>query len=122
ITRPDLVVDSIRVEPGQPRAGMPMFITAWVRNQGNGFVPPGASAWVDFCWNDSLLKRLSTSWPDSVPEGGGELAFGIESVPFSMRGSGLLRVTANPGREFVELEHDNNSAFRVITVHGRSEP
>lgn len=121
IRRPDLVVDSIRVEPGQPKAGMPMFITAWVRNQGNGSVPPDVSAWVDFCWNDSLLKRLSTSWPDSVPEGGGELVFGIESVPSSMRGSGLLRVTANPAREFVELDHDNNSAFRVITVRGRSE-
>lgn len=114
ISRPDLVVDSIRLVPAQPQVGMPLTMSAFIRNLGSP-VPGNPPGGVAFYWNDSLLTDSVVPW-DTIHDGTNTLVFMIGAVPIAMQGVGLVRATANPGQEFVELGLDDNSAYRRLAI------
>jgi hypothetical protein len=110
IQRPDLVADSVWTVPSPPVFGQATFLHARVRNRGNAATPANQTVWVVFYSNG-----------DSITCGGlgQSLAAGDSTVisPLSAwypgsSGMKLLRATANPQKDFVELGWDDNSSYR----------
>jgi len=108
--RPDLVVDSVKVAPEEPKVGKVMTVRAWVRNIGNRETPEGLQTRVDFYLNGKLIgsdqsvrpirpgetKCFESGWNEVMPE---------------MRGSGLFSAKVNQDQRYVELEMDNNAGY-----------
>ncbi|MFO7675212.1 MAG: hypothetical protein R6X12_02680, partial [bacterium] len=57
-------------------------------------------------------------WPDTALDQGQSVSYSwtLASIPQSMQGSGLLRVTVNPGQAFVELGTDDNAGYRRLDI------
>jgi len=105
--RPDLVVDSVRVEPAEPKMGRLMTIRAWIRNVGNRTTPEGYATRVDFCVEgESFGGDQSTR--QIRPGETGLFESGWVEVSSDMTGPALVSARANPAQRFVELDMDNN--------------
>jgi hypothetical protein len=113
--RPDLVVDSVRLAPANPKVGESLTVRAWVRNQGTRATPRGYPTRVLFRADGDSLGVSEVS--QSLHAGHTllvESAWG--SVPAGMSGPVLFAATANPGQGYVELDMDNNTGCTTALV------
>ena len=110
VRRPDLVVDSVTVGPQQPRAAEVVTITAWVRNVGNATCEAfGVEIQVDG------RRTAGTTYSRPVQAGNRALVqVARVRLPRDQRRSILLSLSVNPDSRFVELDHENNTGYRVI--------
>ena len=108
--RPDLVVDSIIVEPQRPRAGDFVSGAAWVRNIGSA-APRAFSIEVEV---DGRATATGT-YNGRLPPGGQALVrvAGVR-LPRDHRQSVLVSLSVNPDAHFVELDRDNNTGYGLI--------
>ena len=117
IARPDLVVDSVRLDPSLPLVGQQMAATVFLHNRGSRASP--ARVPVRLTANGRELTRGSTA---SVAMGGvaaAELA--VRRAPAWAEGTVLLAATANPGQSFVELNMEDNTAYIAIAIAGPND-
>jgi len=113
--RPDLVVDSVRVVPVDPRVGGLLTMRAWVRNQGTKVTPQGYATRVLFAADGDSIGSAEVS--EGVAVGQTVLTeFRLSQVPSGMSGPVLFAATANPGQRYVELDMDNNTAYTQVVI------
>jgi hypothetical protein len=114
-SRPDIVVDSVRMVP--PTLGIGLLATAHVyfHNAGSDTTPDWPAGhhytYVILRHNgDSVAQALYDS---QLPPGGtGSVSISVSSVPASWHGTGLFDATANYGQEYVELNGmDDNDGY-----------
>jgi len=114
VSRPDLVVDSVVIEPVQPRVGTGMEARVYMRNRGSRASP--VSVPVVLQSNGRYLSRGSVN---PVPtDSAVTTVLSVRSAPRWAEGRVLLAATANPGQGFVELDMENNTAYVVLSVAG----
>ena len=116
ISRPDLVVDSFKIEPETLYIGDSATFTVRIKN--NGRTTPD-SVHVGFRRNDSLFMTCLT---DSAIDSGQTqtVVLVTEAVPSWMHGTGLFRAEANPGQQYVEKTGtDDNSGYKRVLVTWR---
>jgi hypothetical protein len=113
--RPDLVVDSVRVAPANPKVGESLTVRVWVRNQGTRATPRGYAT-----------RVLFTADGDSI--GGAEVTRGIAvgqavlvefrlgQIPSGMFGPALFATTVNPDQRYVELDMYNNTGYTQAVI------
>jgi hypothetical protein len=109
-SRPDLVVDSVWLEPAQPEVGRDLTIRAAVRNIGNRATPRGFGTTAEFRVEGEPVGTDVAA--GSIPAGASsEFVFTIDRVPLGMRGPVLYTVNVNPGQRCVELDMSNNAGY-----------
>ncbi len=113
--RPDLVVDSVWLEPAEPEVGRSLTVRAAVRNTGNRATPRGYRTAVRFSVEGESTGTVERAVPIRVG-GAAEFELTIERVPLSMRGPGLLAVVVNPGQRYVELDIENNTGYAYAEI------
>ncbi|MCX6843465.1 MAG: T9SS type A sorting domain-containing protein [candidate division WOR-3 bacterium] len=108
VNRPDLVVDSFRVQPLPLRVGEPSSFEVFVKNNGNKSTP--GPVLVNIYWNDSLLTTVTC---DTIPKEQGRWGIVLGGyIPQWVHGSGLLKAEANPLQEYVEkVSTDDNCGY-----------
>ncbi len=114
--RPDLVVDSVRVEPGKPRVGEQMVIRTWVRNlatKESMATPKGMATKVVFLWDGDTLGYDQTAQQIGVGKTI-EVRFPIAEVGTEIKGPALVKAVVNPEQRYVELNVDNNEGYRYV--------
>lgn len=112
-SRPDLVVDSVRVEPKEPRVGQRMAIRAWVRNRAGRetrATPQGMATRVLFLWEEDTLGYEQTAQQIGVGKTVEFRHVVVEAEP-RMAGPALVKVAVNPEQRYVELDMGNNEAY-----------
>ena len=117
-SRPDLVVDSVRVEPEEPRVGERMVIHAWVRNKASKetrATPRGMATKVLFMWEGDTLGYEETTRQIGVGKAV-EVQFPVVEVGPELAGPALVKVVANPEQRYVELDMDNNDGYLKTEV------
>jgi len=117
-SRPDLVVDSVRVEPKEPQVGERMVIRAWVKNlrtTETRATPDGFPTKIAFLCEGDTLGYESVTQPIQVGQSV-RVEFVLSEVEPSREGPNLIAVTANPGQRFVELDMDNNTCYGHAVV------
>lgn len=118
VRRPDLVVDSVRVEPKEPRVGQSMVIRAWVRNRADKetrATPKGMATKVLFLWEGDTLGYEETARSIGVGETV-HVEFPVVEAGPEMAGPALVKVVANPDQRYVELNMDNNDGYAHAEV------
>ncbi len=113
--RPDLVVDSVTVEPAEPEVGRLMTIRAWVRNTGNRITPEGYATRVDFYVEGELFGG-DQSARQIEPGETGFFESGWIEVSSDMAGPVLVSARVNPGQRFVELDMNNNRGYVFVEI------
>ena len=113
ISRPDLVVDSVKYVPPPSDTA----VLAWVTNRGNRATPcqsPGNQPYptwaVLYANGDSLTQRVYT---DSIAVNQ-QVTFRF-SLDIAQPAAVLLAVKVNPAQTYVELGTDDNSGYRLKT-------
>ena len=113
--RPDLVVDSVRVAPVNPKVGESLTVRAWVRNQGTRATPRGYAIRVLFAANGDSIGGAEVSKGlaagQTVPS-----EFLLSQVPVGMSGPVLFAATVNPGQRYVEFDIDNNTGYTQAVI------
>jgi hypothetical protein len=117
--RPDLVVDSIWTIPDAPAVGMPVCFCARVKNIGTDSSPSGipsdpSQLPVMFYVNDSVVS--SFSWLPSIQKDDSADIWGEANWSPARPGSYLVKVKVNGGKDFMELNWDNNANYRGYRV------
>jgi len=117
VNRPNMVTDSVRLVPEYPCVGRPYYIYAWVRNVGSAF-PTSMMAVTGmkfYCNGDSIGAM---TWDNAEETDVGMVFRFYDSVGLGAQYAGwaLFMADANPGQQFVELDMDNNSAYRRTFV------
>jgi hypothetical protein len=115
-SRPDLVVDSLRVTTPAPRAGAQLDATVFLRNVGNRPTPSRSPVIVALMVDGEEVGRATLRAPVA--------AVATAAVSVRLRadaaGSRLLSAVANPDTDFVELANDNNAAYLPVTILPRT--
>jgi hypothetical protein len=115
--RPDITVDSVSVTSPQPRAGARLDAVVYLRNVGTRPTPGGAPVAVSLLLDGTEVGRATVRTPVVTTA---TVTVSIRRLPESLVGERLLRASANPDHRFVELDFDNNSSYRLITILPRS--
>ncbi len=113
--RPDMVVDSVTVEPRAPRVGQRLTIRAWLRNQGTRPTPAGMPTRVGFICEGETLGHASVGQPIAAGRTA-RVEFVLRAVESRRVGPNLVAAVANPGQPFVELAVDNNARYELVRV------
>lgn len=121
ISRPDLVVDSVRLLPDIARKGGEQTIKLWVRNIGNRGFDGKSGCRIGFYLNGVLLgDSLKTlSGLSLKPQQSTALTFKIPSIPAHLEAEDLFSVVVNATGDFVELSMANNRAYCFTTFVNR---
>ncbi|MFO7651388.1 MAG: CARDB domain-containing protein, partial [bacterium] len=112
ISRPDVVVDSLRVTTPAPRAGERLDVVVYLRNVGNRPTPAGSPVAVVLSMDDAEAGRATVR---SRVTDATTVTVSVR-LPASAAGSRLLSAVANPDARFVELDTDNNTAYLRLAV------
>jgi hypothetical protein len=112
IHRPDLVVDSIRLDTQTLRVGAKMEVQVYIHNAGSRATP--ANVPVTLTLNGRELAR-STSGA-IAQDGTSAVSMAVSRVPRWTQGTGLLATSVNPDQRFVELNMENNTAYTAVTI------
>jgi hypothetical protein len=112
---PDLVVDSVRVVPANPKVGESLSVRAWVRNQGTRATPRGYASRVLFTADGDTIGGAEVARGIAVGQAV-RAEFRLGQVPSGMSGPVLFAATVNPGRRYVEFDMDNNTGYMQAVV------
>jgi hypothetical protein len=117
ISRPDIVVDSVSVTTLEPSAGGRLGVAVHLRNVGTRPTPAGSPVVIALSLDGTEVGRATLRTPVVTTA---RITVPVRRLPETLAGERLLCASVNPDHRFVELDFDNNSAYRLITVLPRS--
>lgn len=108
---PDLLVQSVRLDPPYPKPGATVQIVATVRNQGNR--PPNDVFVVEFKANRVQIAIFFLS--DLAPGQSVEVTASWESEP----GETIFRIAVDSLKRVSELDETNNIFYKIVNATAR---
>jgi hypothetical protein len=115
-SRPDVVVDSLKLVPAQLVIGSPTTAHVYFHNAGNATTPLSGPLSDDYTWivlqhNGDSVAQVAYHYPLDSGDSGSD-TISIDTVPTSWRGSALFDATANYKQQYVELNGmDDNDGY-----------
>jgi hypothetical protein len=123
-SRPDVVVDSVKMMPSPLAIGHPATAHVYFRNAGSDTTPLSGPTSQDYTWfvlrhDGDSVAEVSYHSP-LAPNHSDSITISVASVPAIWHGTGLFDATANYGQKYVELngmdDNDGYSRNRVTNL------